>query len=84
MPGEPNTHEVYGHYARAYVKPKLGHIWLQQLTATDLRTFYSQLAASGSRRSQGLKLKTVKNVHALPHTGHRGTTSAVDQARFQP
>jgi integrase len=73
---EPNTHEVYGHYARAYIKPKLGHVQLQQLTATDLRAFYSELAASGGRRSQGLKPKTIKNVHALIH---RALEDAVDQ-----
>src|SRR6266571_1407258 len=73
---EPNTHEVYGHYARAYVKPRLGHVRLQQLTATDLRAFYTELAASGGRRSQGLKPKTVKNVHALIH---RALEDAVDQ-----
>jgi integrase len=73
---EPNTHEVYGHYARAYVKPELGHVRLQQLTATDLRGFYAELAASGGRRSQGLKPKTVKNMHALIH---RALEDAVDQ-----
>jgi Arm DNA-binding domain/Phage integrase, N-terminal SAM-like domain len=73
---EPNTHEVYGHYARAYVKPKLGHLRLQQLTTTNLRGFYSELAASGGRRGQGLKPKTVKNVHALIH---RALEDAVDQ-----
>jgi integrase len=73
---EPNTHEVYGHYARAYVKPKLGHVRLQQLTATNLRGFYTELAASGGRRGQGLKPKTVKNVHALIH---RALEDAVDQ-----
>jgi integrase len=73
---EPNTHEVYGHYARAYVTPKLGHIRLQQLTASDLRAFYGELGASGGRRSQGLKPKTVKNVHALIH---RALEDAVDQ-----
>jgi integrase len=73
---KPNTHEVYGHYARAYVKPKLGQVRLQQLTATNLRGFYSELAASGGRRGQGLKPKTVKNVHALIH---RALQDAVDQ-----
>jgi hypothetical protein len=57
---EPNTHEVYGHYARAYVKPRLGQVRLQQLTAANLRGFYTELAASGGRRSQGLKPKTVR------------------------
>jgi hypothetical protein len=37
---------------------------LQQLTAANLRGFYTQLAVSGGRRGQGLKPKTVKNVHA--------------------
>jgi hypothetical protein len=73
---EPNTHEVYGHYARAYVKPRLGHVRLQQLTATNLRRFYTELAASGGRRGQSLKPKTIKNVHALIH---RALEDAVDQ-----
>jgi integrase len=73
---EPNTHEVYGHYARAYIKPRLGHVRLQQLTATNLRALYTELAASGGRRGQGLKPKTVKNVHTLIH---RALEDAVDQ-----
>ncbi len=73
---EPNTHEVYGHYARAYIKPRLGHVRLQQLTATNLRALYTDLAASGGRRGQGLKPKTVKNVHTLIH---RALEDAVDQ-----
>jgi integrase len=73
---EPNTHEVYGHYARAYIKPRLGHMRLQQLTATNLRALYTELAASGGRSGQGLKPKTVKNVHTLIH---RALEDAVDQ-----
>ena len=73
---EPNTHEVYGHYVRTYIKPKLGHVRLQQLTAANLRACYTELAAGGGRRSQGLKPKTVKNVHALIH---RALEDAVDQ-----
>jgi integrase len=73
---EPNTHEVYGHYARAYIKPRLGHVRLQQLTATNLRALYTELAATGGRRGQGLKPKTVKNVHTLIH---RALEDAVDQ-----
>jgi hypothetical protein len=47
-----------------------------KLTATNLRGFYTELAASGGRRGQGLKPKTVKNVHALIH---RALEDAVDQ-----
>jgi len=39
--------------------------------------FYTELAASGGRRGQGLKPKTVKNVHALIH---RALEDAVDQS----
>jgi integrase len=49
---------------------------LQQLTATNLRRFYTELVASGGRRGQRLKPKTIKNVHALIH---RALEDAVDQ-----
>jgi integrase len=73
---EPNTLETWGHYARANIKPRIGHILLQQLTADDLRTFYAGLAVDGSRAGKGLEPKTIKNVHGLIH---RALEDAVDQ-----
>jgi integrase len=73
---EPTTLEIWGHYARTCVKPRIGHIPVQQLTADDLRRFYAGLAATGGRAGQGLKPKTVKNVHGLIH---RALEDAVEQ-----
>jgi integrase len=73
---EPTTLEIWGHYARASVQPRIGHVPLQQLTADDLRRFYAGLAADGGRSGRGLAPKTVKNVHGLIH---RALEDAVEQ-----
>jgi integrase len=73
---EPTTLEIWGHYARACVEPRIGHVPVQQLTADDLRRFYAGLAATGGRSGRGLAPKTVKNVHGLIH---RALEDAVDQ-----
>jgi integrase len=73
---EPTTLEIWGHYARACVQPRIGHLPLQQLTADDLRRFYASLATEGGRSGRGLAPKTVKNVHGLIH---RALEDAVEQ-----
>jgi integrase len=72
----PNTWETYGHFARAYILPRVGEVPLQQLTAGRLRSFYTDLAENGGRRGQGLAPKTVKHVHVLIH---RALEDAVEQ-----
>src|SRR6266542_3513848 len=64
---EPNTLEVWTVYARAHVDPAIGHVLVQQLTATHLAAFYAGLADHGRRDGKGLAPKTVKNVHGLLH-----------------
>jgi integrase len=78
---EPTTLEIWGHYARACIRPRVGHVLLQQLTADDLRTFYAGLATSGGRSGRGLAPKTVKNVHGLIH---RALEDAVEQGLVPP
>src|SRR6266540_4088334 len=73
---EPNTLEVWTVYARAHVDPAIGHVLLQQLTATGLAAFYTGLADHGRRDGKGLAPKTVKNVHGLLH---RALEDAVEQ-----
>src|SRR6266540_263050 len=46
---EPNTLEVWTVYARAHVDPAIGHVLVQQLTATHLAAFYAGLADHGRR-----------------------------------
>src|SRR6266536_30898 len=73
---EPNTLEVWTVYARAHVDPAIGHVLVQQLTATHLAAFYAGLADHGRRDGKGLAPKTVKNVHGLLH---RALSDAVEQ-----
>ncbi len=73
---EPNTLEVWGNSARAHVDPGIGHVLVQQLTATHLAAFYAGLADHGRRDGKGLAPKTVKNVHGLLH---RALEDAVEQ-----
>src|SRR6266536_1413213 len=50
---EPNTLEVWTVYARAHVDPAIGHVLLQQLTATGLAAFYTGLADHGRPAGEG-------------------------------
>jgi integrase len=65
---EPNTHDVWADYVRAYVVPRIGEIRLQDLGAAHLRCLYADLAEHGRRRDgKGLAPATVRYVHAIVH-----------------
>jgi integrase len=65
---EPNTHDVWADYIRAYVAPRIGEIRLQDLGAAHLRRLYADLAEHGRRRDgKGLSPATVRYTHAILH-----------------
>jgi integrase len=54
--------DSYESTLRIHIKPKLGHIRLAKLTATDLERLYADLS------SKGAAPKSVRNYHACIHT----------------
>ena len=44
---KPTTHQSYLAYVKNHIVPQLGHVRMQDLTATDLSLFYSRLLTDG-------------------------------------
>lgn len=62
---EPSTWEMYDDVARAYLRPTLGTLRLDQLTVRTLDLHYVRLLEAGGRRGQPLKRRTVEHAHAV-------------------
>ncbi len=62
----PTTIAGYRRLMRVHVKPALGEMPIQELTAVDLDRFYGQLASVGSPDGRGpLSKSTIRKVHVL-------------------
>jgi integrase len=62
----PSTIAGYRLEIRLYIKPALGDVELQLVTAVDLDRLYAQLASTGSAGGRGaLSKNTIRKVHAL-------------------
>jgi integrase len=61
---EPTTFALYETLYRAYVRPALGGVQLQQLTRDQLATFYGSLR---TRTGRPLAAKTVRGIHVFVH-----------------
>jgi integrase len=57
---KPSTVETYNEQITVYLIPRIGHIQLQALTATDVEKCYLDLLASGGRNGQPLSSRTVR------------------------
>jgi len=57
---KPSTVETYNEQITVYLIPRIGHIQLQALTATDVENCYLDLLASGGRDGQPLSSRTVR------------------------
>lgn len=65
-----NTQRCYEGFIRLYIKPKLGHIPLNRLTANDLQQFYTWMKKDGRTQATrdkggGLSDNILQNVHSL-------------------
>ncbi|MGH2787212.1 MAG: tyrosine-type recombinase/integrase [Actinomycetota bacterium] len=75
----PSTWESYERNVRIHVKPRLGHIYVQQLTPTALTSCYAELLDGGRRegrnvtegRGEGLSPRTVHYIHTIIHRALR-------------
>lgn len=74
-----STWSQYRTYVKAYVVPHVGHLALQQLSATDLNRLYDVLEHTGGRRGDGLAAKTLANLHGLLH---KALVDAVKRGRI--
>ena len=70
---EESTIEDYRYYARAYIKPALGHLTLDRVRTVDLDRFYARLRAGECSR-RPLSARTVRLCHTV-------IAQALDQAR---
>ena len=65
----PGTRRIYEGYLRLYIRPGLGHIPLNRLTAKDMQRFFAWLKAEGradqSDGESGLADSQLRNIHSL-------------------
>ena len=65
----PGTRRLYEGYLRLYIRPGLGHIPLNRLTAKDMQRFFAWLKAEGradqSDGETGLADSQLRNIHSL-------------------
>ena len=66
---QPSTWESYRSNVDRYLRPGLGHLPLDSVTAAQLSAFYARLQQCGGRRGQdrALSLRTVQFCHAVMH-----------------
>ena len=70
----PSTYISYEGYIYNHIKPKLGNLLLQDLTADRLQAFYNDRSSKGRVDGKGgLSAKTMRNMHNMLH-------EALDQA----
>ena len=60
----PSTQGIYEGYIRLYIRPRLGHIPLNKLTANDLQQLFTWMKTDGGAES-GLADSQVVNCHSL-------------------
>ena len=65
----PGTRRIYEGYLRLYIRPGLGHIPLNRLTAKDMQRFFTWLKTEGradqSDGETGLADSQLRNIHSL-------------------
>ena len=65
----PGTRRIYEGYLRLYIRPGLGHIPLNRLTAKDMQRFFAWLKTGGradrSDGETGLADSQLRNIHSL-------------------
>ncbi len=61
----PSTFASYSMNVAAYIRPALGGVVLQRLTAADLNQLYGNLLDHGKRDGSGLSVRSVRYVHTL-------------------
>jgi len=62
---ESSTWEMYDDVARAYLRPALGALRLDELRVRTLDLHYVRLLEAGGRRGQPLARRTVEHAHAV-------------------
>lgn len=62
----PSTQRIYEGYIRLYIRPRLGRIPLNKLTANDLQQLFTWMKTDGGAES-GLADSQVVNCHSLCH-----------------
>ena len=68
----PSSHKTYQGFIKNHIKPVLGDISLEKLTAMDLQRLYKHLLESGRvkctearNKPKGLSVKTVRNINQM-------------------
>ena len=80
---KPFTVVSYAGHVRNHIKPALGAIKLDRLTAPTIQGFYNKLIKPPDEGGKGLSPKTLKNIHGVLHKALQQAV-AVGYIRFNP
>ena len=80
---KPRTLEIYESDIRTHIKPALGAVRLEALSAQIIQTFYNDLSKPTKERPDGLSPKTVKNIHGVLHRALQQAV-LIGTLRFNP
>lgn len=80
---KPRTLEIYKTDIRVHIKPALGAVRLESLTAQMIQGFYNDLGKPAKGRPEGLSPKTVKNIHGVLHKALQQAV-LIGSLRFNP
>lgn len=80
---KPRTREIYADNIRLHIKPALGAVRLEALTAPQIQGFYNSLREPSAKRPSGLAPKTIKDIHGVLHKALRQAVE-VGYIRFNP
>lgn len=65
----PSSHQTYRGYIDNHIKPNIGKVPLEKLTALELQKLYKKLLSNGriesKHQGKGLSPKTVRNIHQI-------------------
>jgi integrase len=79
---KPSTGFLYSEQVRLYIKPALGAVKLEALTAPTIQTFYNALGKPRGEKP-ALSAKSIKNIHGILHKALQQAV-AVEYLRFNP
>jgi len=80
---KPRTVGIYQSDIKLHIKPALGAVRIEALTAPMIQAFYNKMGKPYEKHPNGLSAKTVKNVHGVLHKSLQQAV-LIGYLRFNP
>lgn len=80
---KPRTVGIYQSDIKLHIKPALGAVRIEALTAPMIQAFYNKMGKPSEQHPNGLSAKTIKNVHGVLHKALQQAV-LIGYLRFNP